>query len=638
MVIAGQETTKRNGARRVARPDHHHFRLGHTMYKPLLSLLALLTIPSLAVAQAPTAKPAEKPIQDAVLKLHTLFGEAWEQDMQASPMFATQVGDNRFNHRLARISEAEQLVRLKQREQILARAKAIPREELLRQDQINREIFIQLLENEINELNSESYLIPITNREGFHISFPELAKQVPLKTVADYENYVARLNDFGRYADEHIALMREGIKRGFTLPSVVLEGYDETIRPHIVERPEDSLLFSAFTTFPKSMAQSQQKRLTAKGRKAIQDQVSPAYQRFLDFMVGEYIPSARGSIGASALPNGRQFYRSRVKKYTTLDVTPEQVHQTGLREVARIKTEMLAIIKKVGFDGDFHAFVKHLRSSPKFYAKTPEQLKKEIAYVLKRMDGELPRLFKTLPRTPYGIREVPSYIAPKTTAAYYSIPAGDGSQAGFYYINTFNLKSRPLYQIEALSLHEAVPGHHLQLALQQELGELPMFRRFAGFTVFVEGWALYSERLGLEVGFYTDPYSDFGRLSYEMWRACRLVVDPGMHYLGWSRQQAIAFMADNTALSEHNIVAEVDRYIAWPGQALAYKTGEMRIRQLRTKAERQLGAAFDIREFHDAVLLSGSVPLSVLEENIDAFIERVAAEQTPDAGKTGSDN
>ena len=239
------------------------------------------------------------------------------------------------------------------------------------------------------------------------------------------------------------------------------------------------------------------------------------------------------------------------------------------------------------------------------------------------MDGELPRLFKTLPRTPYGIREVPSYIAPKTTAAYYSLPAGDGSQAGFYYINTYNLKSRPLYQIEALSLHEAVPGHHLQLALQQELGELPKFRRFAGFTVFVEGWALYSERLGLEVGFYTDPYSDFGRLSYEMWRACRLVVDTGMHYLGWSRQQAIAYMADNTALSEHNIVAEVDRYIAWPGQALAYKTGEMRIRQLRAKAE-------NIREFHDAVLLSGSVPLSVLEENIDAYINSASANEKSD--------
>ncbi len=599
------------------------------MKKQLACLLALIAL-TVANSLAATAAVGQETPALTGRELHRLFDESWEQDMQASPMFATQVGDNRFNHRLGRVSKTDQLARMENKRKLLARAKQISREKLNRQDQINRDIFIQLLENEINELEFNSFLIPITNREGFHITFPELHKQVPLKTVRDYENYIARLKDFGRYTDEHIALMKEGVERGFTLPAVVLEGYGATIRPHIVKRADDSLLFEAFASFPKSIGEAERKRLTESGREAIEGYVSPAYQRFLEFMVDEYIPSARGSIGASALPNGRSLYRSRVKKYTTLDVSPEQVHATGLKEVARIKAEMFEIIKKVGFKGDFREFVKHLRSTPEFYAKTPEQLKKEIAFVLKRMDGELPRLFKTLPRTPYGIREVPSYIAPKTTAAYYSLPAGDGSQAGFYYINTYNLKSRPLYQIEALSLHEAVPGHHLQLALQQELGELPKFRRFAGFTVFVEGWALYSERLGLEVGFYTDPYSDFGRLSYEMWRACRLVVDTGMHYLGWSRQQAIAYMADNTALSEHNIVAEVDRYIAWPGQALAYKTGEMRIRQLRAKAENELGDAFDIREFHDAVLLSGSVPLSVLEENIDAYINSASANEKSD--------
>ena len=291
----------------------------------------------------------------------------------------------------------------------------------------------------------------------------------------------------------------------------------------------------------------------------------------------------------------------------------------------RIRAEMDGVIEASGFKGSFEEFLQYLRTDDRFYAKTGEQLQKEIAYVLKRMDGQLPRLFGKLPRMSYGIRVVPEYIAPRTTAAYYSPPAGDGTRAGFYYINTFNLKGRPLYQVEALSLHEAVPGHHLQIALQQELEGLPNFRRYAGFTAFVEGWGLYAERLGLEVGFYQDPYSDFGRLSYEMWRACRLVVDTGMHYLGWTRKQAIVFMQENTALSLHNITAEVDRYISWPGQALAYKMGELKIRELRARAENELGERFDIRQFHDTVLGAGAVPLDVLERNVEKFIVREQA-------------
>jgi uncharacterized protein (DUF885 family) len=290
-------------------------------------------------------------------------------------------------------------------------------------------------------------------------------------------------------------------------------------------------------------------------------------------------------------------------------------------------------VKKSGFQGDLAAFVQHLRTDPKFYPENSEQLLKETAWIMKRVDGQLPKLFKTLPRTPCGLREVPAYIAADTTTAYYSQPSGDGSQPGYYYVNTSNLKSRPLYELEALSLHEALPGHHLQLALQQELGQLPAFRRFSDFTAFVEGWGLYSERLGLEMGFYRDPYSEFGRLSYEMWRACRLVVDSGMHYLGWSRQQAIDFMAEHTALSMHNIRAEVDRYISWPGQALAYKVGELKIRQLRQRAEEQLGERFDVREFHEVVLGSGAVPLSVLEQNVDEHIAQVRT-QSAAGGRT----
>jgi uncharacterized protein (DUF885 family) len=315
-----------------------------------------------------------------------------------------------------------------------------------------------------------------------------------------------------------------------------------------------------------------------------------------------------------------------VRHFTTLDISPEEVHQLGLNEVARIRAEMEEVIDRVEFKGSFDEFLAFLRTDDRFYAKTGEQLQKEIAYVLKRMDGQLPRLFSTLPRMSYGIRVVPEYIAPRTTAAYYSPPAGDGTRAGFYYINIFNLKGRPLYQVEALSLHEAVPGHHLQIAIQQELEGIPRFRRYAGFTAFVEGWALYAERLGLEVGFYEDPYSDFGRLSYEMWRACRLVVDTGMHYLGWTRKQAVDFMKENTALSMHNIIAEVDRYISWPGQALAYKMGELKIRELRSGAEERLGDRFDVRGFHDAVLRSGAVPLDVLELNIENYIQTVDQE------------
>jgi len=334
------------------------------------------------------------------------------------------------------------------------------------------------------------------------------------------------------------------------------------------------------------------------------------------------VPAARESIAASSLPRGREFYRHRVRQFTTLDLSPEQVHETGLAEARRIRSEMESIPAKAGFSGDLPAFIAHLRESPQYYATTPEQLLKETSYVLKRIDGELPRLFRTLPRTPYGIREIPAFIAPKTSSAYYLQPAGDGSRGGFFYVNTYNLRSRPLFEIEALSLHEAVPGHHLQIALAQELTDVPPFRRYTELTAFVEGWALYAERLGLEAGFYRDPLSDFGRLSFEMWRACRLVVDTGIHYLGWTREQAIGFMAEQTALSRHNIEAEVDRYIAWPGQALGYKIGELKIRELRAFAERELGDAFDLREFHEVVLGSGAVPLDILEQNVKAYAAR----------------
>jgi uncharacterized protein (DUF885 family) len=447
-----------------------------------------------------------------------------------------------------------------------------------------------------------------------------LPRELSLRSVQDYENYIARLNAFDTYAAQHIELMRAGIQQGRTIPSVVLRDYEVPLKAQMVDDATRSPLFAPFQEFPEGISAEDQARLTAAAREAILNSVAAGYRRFYDFMREEYVPAARTSIGASGLPEGRQFYRHRVRRFATLEIEPEQVHELGLSEVKRIRGEMAEVVKRAKFDGDVAAFVEHLRSDPQFYPTSAEQLLKETSYVLKRIDGQLPKLFKTLPRTPYGIREVPAYIAPQTTTAYYMPPAGDGTRAGFYYVNTSNLSSRPLYEIEALSLHEAVPGHHLQIALQQELTDVPPYRRFAGFTAFVEGWGLYAERLGLELGFYESPYSDFGRLSYEMWRACRLVVDTGVHYLGWTRQQAIDFMAENSALTLHNITTEVDRYIAWPGQAIAYKLGELKFRDLRRRAETELGAAFDVREFHDAVLLSGAVPLDVVEKNIQRYI------------------
>jgi uncharacterized protein (DUF885 family) len=406
-----------------------------------------------------------------------------------------------------------------------------------------------------------------------------------------------------------------------TVPSVIMQRFREPIEAQIVDDPEKSLLYAPLREFPAGVPKSEHERLRAVAREAIAESVVPGYRKFQKFMTDEYVPNCRGTIAASALPNGRDYYRYCVAKFTTLDdITPEDIMATGKAEVGRIRGEMEKIIRDLKFEGDFAAFTAFLRTDPRFYAKNPEELEKEVAFILKRIDGRLPQLFGRLPRMPYGVRRVPVYIAPQATFAYYQLPTGDGRRAGFFYINTFNLPSRPFYMLESLSLHEAVPGHHLQLALQQELDTLPNFRRYGGFTAFVEGWALYSERLGLEAGFYNDPYSDFGRLTMEMWRACRLVVDTGMHYFGWTRDQAIEFMKENSAMPLHDIRAEVDRYIGWPGQALAYKTGELKIRALRKEAEDRLGDKFDIRAFHDVVLGSGSVPLGVLDSNVHSWI------------------
>ena len=561
--------------------------------------------------------------------LHALIDEIWEFRLQNDPLLATRTGDRRFNDLLPRVSIDQVNQEQTADKKFLERLEAIDKAKLVLADRINYDILRRLLKTRIAETDFDAYLIPITNREGFHISFPELRRLMPLRTEKDFRNYIARLRGFQGFAQDHIKVMREGIQQGFTLPSVVLTSYRDPLEVHLVEDPKTSLFYEPLRKLPNSIPEEQKQELRRAAESAIRDGIVPGYRDFLKFMQDEYVPSARSSIGASALPNGREFYRHRVRRFTTLEITPQEVHNVGLEEVKRIRSEMQKVIEEIGFEGDLRQFITELREDERFHPKSAEHLMKEVTFALKRMDGQLPLLFKTLPRTPYGIQKIPDYIAPQTTTAYYQPPPGDGSRAGFYFVNTYDLKSRPLYEVEALSYHEAVPGHHLQIALQQELENLPTFRRFAGFTAFVEGWALYSERLGLELGFYSDPYSNFGRLTYEMWRACRLVVDTGMHYLGWTRQQAINFMADNTALSMHNIRSEVDRYIAWPGQALGYKIGELTIRELRKKAENELKGQFDVREFHDVVLLQGSVPLDVLTRQVESWIEEVKTADSP---------
>jgi len=567
----------------------------------------------LAAATAAGGKPTDT--------LKKLYAEAWETRLREDPLLASAVGDRRYNDRLPDVSPATLDREAAEERSYLERLHAVDRSTLPGGDRIDYDVFERALGNDLAEHEFGADRMPFTADWGFHIAFSRLPAQTPFLTVKDYDDYLARLRAWPTYVDQNVALLREGLKTGFTMPRVVLKGYDETMRAHVVEDPEKSVFYAPFLSFPTTVPAPQQERLRAAGQSAVRETVVPGYRKLLTFLLDEYVPGARTTTGASDLPRGRAYYEHRVKAFTTLDLTPDQVHETGQKEVARIRAEMEEVIRKVGFAGDFPAFLKFLRTDPRFYPKTAEALLQQASFIAKRMDGRLPRFFRMLPRLPYGIEPVPPELAPKFTGGrYVEAPVG-GTRAGTYWVNTYALETRPLYVLEALTLHEAVPGHHLQIALQQELTGVPAFRRVFAADAFVEGWGLYSERLGLEAGFYEDPYSNFGRLTYEMWRACRLVVDTGLHAMGFSREKAMDFLASNTALSLHEVETETDRYISWPGQALAYKTGELKIRELRARAEAALGEKFDLRAFHDVVLRNGPVPLSVLEDQVNGWIQ-----------------
>lgn len=572
-----------------------------------------------AVVVAQEQKP-ERATPDQ--KLTELLDQVWVFELESAPLLATNVGDPRGQDRLADDSLDAIQQRADRRAEFLKQLEAVAVDSLSEGKRIDHELLRQRLEGQLANYRFNTHLMPINNRGGFHISFPELPRVMAPRSEEDFANYIARLRDFDRYTNQQISLLRGGIKTGLVQPAIIMRDSLSQVESHIVDDLSKSLLLTNIAAESKnSLDPKRWIQIKADIEDALKSSVIPAYQRFANFLKTEYLPACRGPVGASAMPMGREFYLDRIQRFTTIKISPEELHQTGVNENARIRTEMEQIKQKVKFEGSLDEFLEHLRTDPKFYAKSAEELMQTAALILKRADGRLPELFGHLPRIPYGLREIPAYVAPQTTAAYYWPPATDGSRGGFYYLNTYNLSSRPLYQLEALSLHEAVPGHHLQLAIQAELENLHPISRESNFTAFIEGWALYSERLGKDIGFYKDPYQDFGRLSMEAWRASRLVVDTGLHWLGWSRQQAIDYMTANTALSPHNIVAEVDRYIGWPGQALAYKTGELAISRIRRRAEETLGNNFDIRSFHDRILESGSIPLPLLEKRIDQWID-----------------
>lgn len=554
-------------------------------------------------------------------KLRQLIDEEWDARMRADPLMATYTGDHRYDDRLPRVDEEHMQARIGELESFLERLLRLDTFDFSEQDSLTAGIFRRLVSDEVEMMKYRAYRMPLAKVASFFTGFPEIHLQMPFATSDDYRRYIARLNAFDQYVEDYIDLMKNGVRAGHIPPRIVLEGVGEAIRGQIVTDAGQSLMYAPFKTMPAAIEADDQQNLERQGREAITGPVNDGYLKLLRYFDGEYYPASRPLIAASNLPDGEDYYRHCIRYYTSLEISPEEVHQIGLDEVGRIRGEMEAVMRSTGFDGGLRDFIDMLRADRRFYADSPEALLAKTALVLKRMDGELPRLFATLPRLPYGIREIPAFAAPGATSAYYMPGTGDGTRAGYYYVNTYDLKSRPFYEIEALSFHEAVPGHHLQLAFQQEL-DLPLFRRYSGITAYVEGWALYAERLGLEVGFYTDPYSNFGRLSYEMWRACRLVVDTGMHALGWTRQQAIEYMAENTSSTLLNITNEVDRYIAWPGQALAYKLGELKITALRKRAETEMGSRFDLRKFHVAILREGAVPLSTLEDMVSDYIQK----------------
>jgi uncharacterized protein (DUF885 family) len=551
--------------------------------------------------------------------VNALADRYWRWSLAENPVSATYAGVPGFDDRLGSVSPEALARQADSLRAFIAELGRIDAASLGGQERVTAEILALRWRDDLDELERRTIRIPVNAEGGFHTGIAGIPKVTPARTVEDLERYARRLQQVPRYFREHIAWMRQGLADGYVPPRIILEGMETTMQL-VTPDPEASIFWEPVTRLPRTVPEAERTRVRQLVARAIADSVSLAYGQLYRFFTEEYRPRTRATLAARLLPDGESYYRQQVRHFTTLPLEPDSVHAIGLSEVARIRAEMDQVRAKAGFRGTHAQFLRFLRTSPRFYPKTADELLMRARDIAKRVDWALPSMFGKLPRQPYGVVPVPAHLAPKYTAGRYSGAPISGTKAGEYWVNTTKLDSRTLYTLEALTLHEAAPGHHLQTALAQELEGIPEFRRRGYFSAFGEGWGLYSERLGLEMGFYRDPYSDFGRLTYEMWRACRLVVDTGLHWKGWSRQQAIDYMAGNTALALHEVTTEVDRYIGWPGQALAYKIGELEIRALRADAERRLGARFDLRAFHDVVLSSGSVPLPTLRRLVTDWI------------------
>jgi uncharacterized protein (DUF885 family) len=578
-----------------------------------ISLLALL----LSVPPSAGAQDAAEP----GTALHALLTAEWERGLRENPVGASLRGDRRWNDQWGDSSAAAIAASLAADREALAALRAIDPASLTETDRVSHDMFAAQLERSIEGARFRGHLIPLNQRGGVQ-TLDGITESLRFETRKDFEDWIARLRGVGTLIDQTTALMREGMKEGRMPAQVTMQRVPAQIARQIVEAPEESRFYAPFAKLPKAIDAATAQRLRAEAKQAISEIVVPAYKRFHSFFVDDYLPACRTSIAARDLPDGEAWYAFLARRFTTTTMTPDAIHEVGLQEVARIRAEMETVKQRVGFEGDLTAFFAHLRSDPKFFHATPEALFEAYLAISKRIDPELVKVFHVsgIPRMPYGLRPIPDNVAPDTTTAYYSRPAEDGSRAGYYYVNLYRPEVRPKWEMMALSIHEAVPGHHFQIARAQELGDLPAFRRSAGITAYTEGWGLYSERLGHEMGLYADPYDHFGQLTYDMWRAVRLVVDTGMHHKGWSRQQAIDYFMANAPKTEQDVVNEIDRYIAWPGQALAYKIGQLKISELRALAEQTLGERFSLKDFHEIVLNQGPLPLDLLERRVRVWL------------------
>ena len=554
------------------------------------------------------------------VRLHQLFAQDWEYTMREYPEFATAVGYPGQNARWTDYSLEAIARRKRELNNPLTALRAIDRARLSPTDQLNYDLFRRNYTDALEETRFPGELMPITQMGGVQQGVPSTIAQMPAGSVREYEDIIARLRAVPVLVSQTMVLLERGLAQGLTPPRITLRDVPGQAQNLVVDDPLTSPLLKAFTRLPGTVPEAEQQRLRAAAVAAYRDSIAPAFRRLSAYLRDKYIPGARATTGMRDLPNGMAWYQVRARASTTTDLTPAQIHAIGLAEVKRIRGQMDSVIAASGFKGSFAEFVQFLRTDPRFYWTTSEDLIRGSRELMKRIDPELTKLFGTLPRLPYGVSPIPSYAERSQTTAYYQPGSPLSHRAGTYFVNTYHLPARPKWEMEALSLHEAVPGHHLQIALAQELEGVPEFRRFGGYTAFVEGWALYSESLGGELGLYGDPYSKFGQLTYEMWRAIRLVIDTGLHTMGWTREQAFDYFKANAAKTEHDITVEVDRYIVWPGQALAYKIGELKIKELRAYATTTLGSRFDVRAFHDQVLGGGAVPLDVLEARIRAWV------------------